>query len=95
MAHITGGGLPENLGRVLPAGCGAGLVVPRWRAPGVEGILRHVDEADRWHTFNMGIGWVVVVAPADLAAALAAGPGGIELGRVGVGDGVSVRAGDD
>lgn len=91
MAHITGGGLPENLGRVMPAGCGAELVVPRWQVRGVEGLLRHVDEADCWHTFNMGIGWVVIVDPADGEAALAAGPGGMELGRVSAGEGVRAR----
>lgn len=91
MAHITGGGLPENLGRVMPAGCGAELAVPPWRAPGVAGLLRHVDPRDRWHTFNMGIGWVVIVDSADLGAALAAGPGGIELGRVSARSGVSAR----
>jgi phosphoribosylformylglycinamidine cyclo-ligase len=95
MAHITGGGLPENLARVLPEGCGADLAVPEWRAPGVEGILRHVDAEDRWHTFNMGIGWVAVVDPGDRAAALAAGPGGVELGRVIAGEGVKVHAVSD
>ena len=91
MAHITGGGLPENLERVLPEGCGAELAVPAWQCTGVQGILRHVDPEDRWHTFNMGIGWVAVVAPEDRETALAAGPGGVEIGRIVPGKGVQVR----
>ena len=90
MAHITGGGLPENLERVLP-GCGAEVEVPEWRLPGVDGVMAHVDAGNRFDTFNMGIGWVVVVESADLAAALAAGPGGIEIGRVVAEPGVKVR----
>jgi phosphoribosylformylglycinamidine cyclo-ligase len=89
LAHITGGGLPENLERVLP-GCGAEVEIAEWRAPGVEGVLAHVDEQDRLHTFNMGVGWVAVVAAGDLAGALAAGPGGVEIGRVDRGQGVRV-----
>ena len=74
MAHITGGGLPENLARVLP-GCGADLEIAEWRGPGLDGVMAHVDAADRLHTFNMGIGWVVVVDVADVERAKQAGPG--------------------
>jgi phosphoribosylformylglycinamidine cyclo-ligase len=90
-AHITGGGLPENLGRVLPDGCGADLELPRWSLPGIDALLAEVEPDDLPHTFNLGIGWVAIVAPGDLSAALAAGPGGRELGRVAPGSGVRVR----
>lgn len=90
MAHITGGGLPENLERVLP-GCGADLEVPEWRLPGVDGVMAHVDDEDRLHTFNMGFGWVAVVSPEDVGAAIAAGPGGVGLGRVAAEAGVRVN----
>jgi len=95
LAHITGGGLPENLGRVMPAGCGAELVVPPWTLPGIGAILAHVEPADQPHTFNMGIGWVAVVGAGDVDAALRAGPGGRTLGQVAAGDGVRVRIGDE
>ena len=75
MSHITGGGLPENLERLF-RGMGADLEIPRWELPGIDKLLAHVDAQDRFHTFNMGIGWVAIVAEADVEAALKAGPGG-------------------
>jgi len=90
MAHITGGGLPENLERLF-RGMGADLEIPKWNLPGIEKLYRHVDAEDRFHTFNMGIGWVAIVAEADLDAALAAGPGGVLIGRMVPEEGVRVR----
>ena len=90
MAHITGGGLPENLERLF-RGMGADLEIPRWNMPGVEKLFAHVDADDRFHTFNMGIGWVAIVAESDVPAALAAGPGGVVIGRMTPEEGVRVR----
>ena len=89
MSHITGGGLPENLERLF-RGCGAELEIPRWELPGIDKLLRHVDAEDRFHTFNMGIGWVAIVSPEDADAAAAAGPGGVVIGRVVPEEGVRV-----
>lgn len=89
-AHITGGGLPENLERLF-RGFGADLEIPRWELPGIEKLLVHVDSGDRFHTFNMGIGWVAIVSPADADAILAAGPGGTILGRLVDTEGVRVK----
>jgi phosphoribosylformylglycinamidine cyclo-ligase len=90
MAHITGGGLPENLERLF-RGMGADLEIPNWNLPGIEKLYRHVDAEDRFHTFNMGIGWVAIVAESDVDAALAAGPGGVLIGRMVPEEGVRVR----
>jgi phosphoribosylformylglycinamidine cyclo-ligase len=90
MSHITGGGLPENLERLF-RGMGANLEIPRWDLPGIEKLLAHVDAEDRFHTFNMGIGWVAIVAEADVEAALTAGPGGVVIGRMVSQEGVRVR----
>ena len=90
MAHITGGGLPENLERLF-RGMGADLEIPKWNLPGIEKLYRHVDAEDRFHTFNMGIGWVAIVAESDVDAALAAGPGGFLIGRMVPEEGVRVR----
>lgn len=90
MAHITGGGLPENLERLF-RGMGADLEIPRWDLPGIEKLFAHVDSEDRFHTFNMGIGWVAIVAEADVPKALEAGPGGTVIGRMVAQDGVRVR----
>lgn len=90
MSHITGGGLPENLERLF-RGMGADLEIPRWQLPGVEKLLSHVDSENRFHTFNMGIGWVAIVAEEDVPAALKAGPGGCVIGRMVPESGVRVR----
>jgi phosphoribosylformylglycinamidine cyclo-ligase len=90
MAHITGGGLPENLERLF-VGMGADLEIPEWKLPGIEKLLEHVDAEDRFHTFNMGIGWVVIVDAAHVDTALKAGPGGHILGRMRDGEGVKVK----
>jgi phosphoribosylformylglycinamidine cyclo-ligase len=90
MAHITGGGLPENLERLF-VGMGADLEIPEWKLPGIEKLLEHVDAEDRFHTFNMGIGWVVIVDAAHVDTALKAGPGGHILGKMRDGEGVHVK----
>ena len=90
MAHITGGGLPENLERLF-VGMGADLEIPKWEMPGAGKLFAHVDAEDRFHTFNMGIGWVNIVAEADVEAALKVGPGGVVIGRMVPEEGVRVR----
>ncbi|MGD7653389.1 MAG: phosphoribosylformylglycinamidine cyclo-ligase [Verrucomicrobiales bacterium] len=90
MAHITGGGLPENLERLF-RGMGTDLEIPKWEMPGVEKLLAHVDPENRFQAFNMGVGWVAIVAEADVDAALAAGPGGFVIGRMVAEEGVRVK----
>ena len=90
MAHITGGGLPENLERLF-VGMGADLIIPKWELPGIDKLLEQVDAEDRFHTFNMGIGWVAIVAEADVDSALQAGPGGTVLGKMVAEEGVRVK----
>jgi len=85
MAHITGGGLPENLERVL-GGRGAALQVPRWELGAVQKMLAHVGEEEAFSTFNMGVGWVVVVAKQDVDSAMGLIPGALRLGEVGPGN---------
>jgi len=66
LAHVTGGGLTENLPRVLPDGTGARIDKGSWAMPGVFGWLAGaggLDEAEMLKTFNCGIGLVLVVAP--------------------------------
>ena len=74
LAHITGGGLTENLPRVLPEGLGADIDLSSWALPPVFAWLAAeggVDQAEMLKTFNSGIGLVLIVAP-DRAAALRA-----------------------
>jgi len=75
IAHITGGGLVENLPRVLPAGTAARLDPAAWPRPALFDWLARsggVPEAEMQRTFNLGIGLVLVVAHTDADATLAA-----------------------
>ncbi|MGD8234976.1 MAG: phosphoribosylformylglycinamidine cyclo-ligase [Chromatiales bacterium] len=89
LAHITGGGLPENLPRVLPIDVDAILDLDSWKYPPVFRWLQeqgNVEESEMLRTFNCGIGMVVCVPPeqADEAARLleAAGETVYRIGRI-------------
>jgi phosphoribosylformylglycinamidine cyclo-ligase len=96
LAHITGGGLTENLPRVLPEGLGAQIDLTSWTLPPVFDWLARtagLDEAELLKTFNSGIGMIVVVAAdrAEALTALLAGEGETvyRLGTVTQGEGVA------
>src|SRR2546423_3353772 len=97
MAHITGGGLPENLDRALPKTLDAVIDSSSWRVPAVFRVLQEagsVEPAEMYRTFNMGVGMVVICAPADvksvLSAASAAGVAGWTLGSLKPGSGAVI-----
>jgi phosphoribosylformylglycinamidine cyclo-ligase len=98
LSHVTGGGIPENLGRILPGGVGAEIDRGAWPRPPIFDLIAAegpVEEAEMERTFNMGIGMIAVVAPGDVPAALAAldreGQRAFEIGRTVPGDGVQIR----
>jgi phosphoribosylformylglycinamidine cyclo-ligase len=98
LAHVTGGGLTENLPRVLPEGLGAEIELSAWELPPVFGWLAGTGgmaEAELLKTFNCGIGMVAAAAPgraADLRLRLEAeGETVTEIGRVTKGQGVAYR----
>tara|TARA_Y100001968_G_scaffold124474_1_gene113496 strand:+ start:1152 stop:2186 length:1035 start_codon:yes stop_codon:yes gene_type:complete len=67
MAHITGGGLPENLPRCLPSGVQASIEPSSWEVPQIFKWFQEagdIPEPDLWNTFNLGIGYCLVV-PAE------------------------------
>ena len=83
-AHITGGGIPGNIPRVLPKGCGALLDGSTWSVPPIFGLIHRMGDVsteDMLRTFNMGLGMVLVVAAAD-ADAVAKAVGGSVVGVV-------------
>lgn len=93
MAHITGGGIVGNLPRVLPEGCRAVIRRAAWPVPAVFDTLQRagrVAEREMFRTFNMGIGFVLVVPPAEgavLAVVTALGDlGAFELGEIVAGE---------
>jgi phosphoribosylformylglycinamidine cyclo-ligase len=74
LAHITGGGLLENIPRVLPKQCKAEIHKDSWQQPAVFDWLQregNIQAEEMTRTFNCGVGMVVCVAAADLAPALA------------------------
>jgi phosphoribosylformylglycinamidine cyclo-ligase len=74
MAHITGGGLTDNLPRIFPAGTHALIRVGSWPLPDLFHYLQEqgeVDSEEMFRVFNMGIGMVLAVTPAGLAEVLA------------------------
>jgi phosphoribosylformylglycinamidine cyclo-ligase len=74
-AHITGGGIPDNLPRVLPAGVGAEIYPDSWSEPAVFRLIREVGrvpEREMRRTFNLGVGMILVVAAEHLDGVLAA-----------------------
>jgi phosphoribosylformylglycinamidine cyclo-ligase len=71
MAHITGGGLTENIIRVIPDGLGLDIDASAWTLPPVFDWLQRegaVENAEMWRTFNCGIGFVLIVPQAAVAA---------------------------
>jgi len=73
LAHITGGGLTENLPRVLPDDCNAIIDTKAWQRPAVFDWLQNsgnVDMQEMYRTFNCGIGMAIVVAESDAQMAL-------------------------
>ncbi len=73
MAHITGGGLPGNIARIIPDGLRARLILQKDRIPTIFNVLQrmgNVPPDDMYATFNMGIGFVVIVSQTDERAVL-------------------------
>jgi phosphoribosylformylglycinamidine cyclo-ligase len=99
LAHVTGGGLSENLPRVLPAGIAVHIDLSSWRAPAVFGWLMaasKLDAPEMLRTFNCGIGLVAVVArdgaDAVMRALAAAGEAPVRIGETEPGRGVKSQA---
>jgi phosphoribosylformylglycinamidine cyclo-ligase len=94
IAHITGGGYPENLPRMLPAGLRARVDTTAWDVPPVFRLIQQRGEIaaeEMYEVFNMGIGLVLAVAAADVDAVRAAIPEAIPIGSVTAGAGPRVE----
>ena len=96
LAHITGGGLTDNLPRVLPPGLGAVVETDRWNVPEDFLAIRTLAEVgaeEMYRVFNMGVGMVLVVDPAGLESMVeeleALGGRAFVLGSVQSGEGVT------
>ncbi|MEE9142346.1 MAG: AIR synthase-related protein, partial [Gammaproteobacteria bacterium] len=73
MAHITGGGIVENLPRVLPDGCEALIDTGTWPRPAVFEWLSEtggIPATELWRTFNCGVGMIIAVTESDVQSAI-------------------------
>ncbi|MEY2497534.1 MAG: phosphoribosylformylglycinamidine cyclo-ligase [Verrucomicrobiota bacterium] len=92
LAHITGGGLVDNLPRVLPKDCDAIIETKSWRVPAIFELLQRngkVERAEMYQVFNMGIGMAAIVSAKDakiVARQLKANP----IGRIERGSGITM-----
>jgi len=92
LAHITGGGLIDNMARILPSKCDAIIETRSWRVPHIFQLLQqngNVDAQEMYEVFNMGIGMVAVVAERDARRAKSI-LRAKEIGRIGRGSGKTV-----
>jgi phosphoribosylformylglycinamidine cyclo-ligase len=77
MAHITGGGIPGNLPRILPAGLGAQINLGSWPVPDIFKLIEtkgNINPNEMYDVFNMGAGFLLIVAAAEEPLALSACP---------------------
>ncbi len=92
MAHITGGGLPSNIARILPPGTAIALDPAAWTVPPIFHLIAErgsIAAAEMPHVFNMGLGFILVAAPEHVAAVQALTPAAQVVGRV------TARTGND
>ena len=85
VSHITGGGLIENVPRMLPDGLGARIDRSAWAVPPIFRLLQregNLAEGETWRVFNIGIGLVLAVEPSGVAAVRAALPDAVVVGEV-------------
>jgi len=94
MAHITGGGMTENVPRVLPAGCGVVINRSSWRVPPIFSFIQErgrIATDEMFRAFNMGIGLVVICSGDASEAVLKQIPEAVLIGEVVAGEGVRYR----
>lgn len=95
MCHITGGGFEGNLSRVLPEGVGAVVDVTSWETPAIFREIERrggVSREEMYRVFNMGIGYIMLVAAEDEARAREILPEAIKIGMTVKGDGVTMKS---
>ncbi|MBM7632154.1 phosphoribosylformylglycinamidine cyclo-ligase [Geomicrobium sediminis] len=94
MAHITGGGLYENIPRMLPDSLGATVDPSTWHRLPIFAFLQQLgqlSDRDMYGTFNMGIGFVLAVRPVDEATVLERIDGSVTIGKVTTNKGLTVK----
>lgn len=93
LVHITGGGFPENIPRVVPKGLGTRLFLGSWEVPPLFQWLQEngkIIDSEMFLTFNMGIGMIAIMSKEDAETALSAGLGAGIIGEIVTGNGVEI-----
>jgi phosphoribosylformylglycinamidine cyclo-ligase len=93
LAHITGGGVIENLPRILPHGLGANITLGAWDVLPIFGLLQRTGDiptAEMYRVFNMSLGMLMVLSPQDIAQAQAILPELRVVGEIITGAGVTL-----
>ncbi|MFC1872950.1 phosphoribosylformylglycinamidine cyclo-ligase [Chloroflexota bacterium] len=94
MAHITGGGLTDNVPRILPAGVTTRFNSKQWQVPPIFSLIQskgNIDRDEMFHVFNMGIGMVVVCAPEHADNIIKSAPEAMIIGEITTGGEATVQ----
>jgi phosphoribosylformylglycinamidine cyclo-ligase len=92
IVHITGGGFPDNIPRVVPKGLGVEISAGSWQVPEMFRWIQkagNISDVEMRRTFNMGIGLVMMVEPSQVAAVQQLVPEALVIGKVVPGQGVT------
>lgn len=90
MAHITGGGIIDNLPRILPDGVQAHIQRASWQIPAIFNLIQKtgsVTDTEMFRVFNMGLGLLMVCDPVHTAAVISSVPDAVVIGQIKPGDG--------
>ncbi|MGI6713361.1 MAG: phosphoribosylformylglycinamidine cyclo-ligase [Bacillota bacterium] len=90
MAHITGGGLVENLPRIFTQGVQANIDLSSWEIPPIYQVIKkmgNIESKEMYRVFNMGVGFCLIVDSQDVNGILTDYPGAFIMGQMGSGDG--------
>ena len=85
MAHITGGGIPGNLPRILPQGLAANINRGAWVDLPIFSLIQkqgNIDEQEMYRVFNMGVGMIIITAPSNATRLVHGIPGATLIGEV-------------
>lgn len=85
LAHITGGGLPDNVPRILPPGLTARFDASSWSVPPIFSLIQqrgNIEGSEMYRVFNMGVGMVIFCSPGDVGQFTASVPEAVPIGQI-------------
>ncbi|MCP4231036.1 MAG: phosphoribosylformylglycinamidine cyclo-ligase, partial [bacterium] len=94
IANVTGGGLPDNIGRLLREGLSASIDRSKWEVPGVFKAIMEwggIEEKEMFDTYNMGVGMIYILPEDRVEKAIECNEGAFVIGRIEEGSGVTIK----